>query len=118
MTDIQHVELPKGISLPGIALEGKSSRPEEKPVLTRRQWMHVENLRLGLEVSNLTEGVLETFGGFCQLALQSVDLFGNVVKFFLGQRASLHNLMSFAVRFAECAADARGDLIELALLSH
>jgi hypothetical protein len=102
----------------GSALKQKSSEQSVKLILTRRELRRVEELKFGRKVSNLTEGVLQTLGGFCQLALQSVNLFGNVVKLLLGQRSSPDNLMSFAVRFAECPADTRGDLIELAFLSH
>lgn len=74
--------------------------------------------RLCWDSSNLTKGVPETLAGFCQLALEGVNLFRNILKLFLGKRASPDDLMSFAVRFAQRASDFRCDLIELALLSH
>jgi len=80
--------------------------------------MTVGCLEIGLDWPSLAEGVFETLAGLCQLALEGVDLLCNILKLFLGQRSSPDDLVSFAVSFAQRAADFRRNLIELALLSH
>src|SRR5580658_4413308 len=72
----------------------------------------------GLRAWSLAERVLETFCGFLELALEGCNLFGDRLEFFLGERTCLYNFVGFAIRFADGAADACGDLCELTLLGH
>jgi len=66
----------------------------------------------------LSQGVFEALGGFLQLTLESVYLFGDVRKLPFGKRSSLGNLVSGAVRSAHGGSDFHRDPSEFVFPGH
>lgn len=66
----------------------------------------------------LREGAPEALGGFQQLALEDVDLLGNVGKLFFGEHAGLGDLMGFSIGATHGGADFHRDFRELAFPGH
>jgi hypothetical protein len=67
---------------------------------------------------DLSKGAFETFRGLLQLALESIDLLRDVLKLSLCKHASFGNLVSGAIRSADCAPDSLRDSCESALPGH
>ena len=72
----------------------------------------------GEKARGLSEGALEALGGFLQLALEGVDLLGNVGELFFGEHAGPGDLMGFAIGATHGRADFHRNLRELAFLGH
>lgn len=66
----------------------------------------------------LSEGSLQAPGGFAQLALEGVDLPGNVDELFFGEHAGLGDLMGFAIGAPHGGADFHRDSRELGFPGH
>src|ERR1700739_2421533 len=65
-----------------------------------------------VKARGLREGALEAPGGFAQLALEGVDLPGNVDELFFGEHAGLGDLMGFAIGAPPCGSVLHRDRLE------
>ena len=76
------------------------------------------NLQGAARCQGLTQGLPEAPGGLEQLALEDLDLFGDVMELFFGEHAGLCDLLGFAIRLAHCRSNADRNSSEPALLGH